>query len=529
MNWERLYVWLDNPILVKHMRSRLRKQPLAAAMVVVSVFCICIAWAGIQLQSLASGGTFGLLLGLQSVILVVMGATQVGSAVGAARASGILDFHRVSPLTPTELTLGFFFGAPIREYVLFACTLPFSLCCLAFGTPSVHGFVQLMVLLVACAWLFHGLALLNALLAKARANPRGVVGLIIFVVFFGGNLIFGLRRSAALVDMDLRLTFFGISLPWLAVVLLHQAVVLYFIYLAARRKMGSERIHPLSKPQAIAALASLAVLLVGTIWRREEFVTLEIATIYLLVITAILLIMMVTPNLPEYDKGLWRARRMGLAHLPWWDDLSLNRVILVIACAIVLATATVASGGAADSTSFGPASRVDVGSFPLAIAAGVLVVAYFGLAHQYFALRFGARARIYFSLFLFLAWVVPLLAGSILLMASMPIDAERESQVVFSLSPVAGIGLTAIPQDAQGYQTAIQAAVITPALLFVFVFNTLLVSARRQVYKGFTKEAASENLILPPAPTEGQDGKVAIEPGTSPGLQAVPGITGGLD
>jgi hypothetical protein len=528
MNWERLYDWLDNPILVKHMRSRLRKQPLAAASVVVFVLCICIAWAGMQLQSLANGGTFGLLLGLQSVILVVMGATQVGSAVGAARASGILDFHRVSPLTPTELTLGFFFGAPIREYVLFACTLPFSLFCLAFGTPSVHGFVQLMVLLIACAWLFHGLALLNALLAKARANPRGVVGLIIFVVLFGGNLIFGMSRSAALVDMDLRLTFYGISLPWLAVVLLHLAVVLYFIYLAARRKMGSERIHPLSKPQSIAALASLALLLVGTIWRREEFVTLEIATLYLLVITAILLLMMVTPNLPEYDKGLWRARRMGLAHLPWWDDLSLNRVFLVIACAIVLATATFAAGGAAESANFGFAASRDSGSFPLAIAAGVLVVAYFGLAHQYFALRFGGRARIYFSLFLFLAWVVPLLAGSILLMASMPIDAERESQVVFSLSPVAGIGLIAMPGDARGYRLAIQAAAITPALLFVFVFNTLLVAARRQAYKAFLRDAAAE-IPISPAPTEERDGKVAIAPAASSGFQAVPGMTGGLD
>jgi hypothetical protein len=528
MNWKRLYDWLDNPILVKHMRSRLRPQPLAAAMVVVFVLCICIAWAGFQLQSLASGGTFGLLLGLQSVILVVMGATQVGSAVGAARASGILDFHRVSPLTPTELTLGFFFGAPIREYILFACTLPFSLFCLAFGTPSVHGFVQLMVLLLACAWLFHGLALLNALLAKARANPRGVVGLVIFVVFFAGQLVVGMSRSAALVDMDQRLTFYGISLPWLAVVLLHLAVVLYFIYLAARRKMGSERIHPLSKPQSIAALASLAVLLVGTIWRREQFVTLEIATLYLLVITAILLLMMVTPNLPEYDKGLWRARRMGLTHLPWWDDLSLNRVFLVIACAIVLATATFAAGGATESSSVGSGSSQDTGSFPLAIAVGVLVVAYFGLAHQYFALRFGVRARIYFSLFLFLAWVVPLLAGSILLMASMPTSAERESQVVFSLSPVAGIGLTAMPGDARGIRTAIQAAAITPALLFVFVFNTLLVAARRQAYKAFSKVAAAEQLIAP-APSEERDGKLAITPGASAGFETVAGITRGLD
>ena len=30
-----------------------------------------------------------------------------------------------------------------------------------------------MILLIASAWVFHGLALLNALLGKARANPRG--------------------------------------------------------------------------------------------------------------------------------------------------------------------------------------------------------------------------------------------------------------------------------------------------------------------------------------------------------------------
>ena len=130
--------WLDNPIFVKHLRSRLRAQPLGAAMVVVLVLCICIAWGGYQLDAYHNGGAFGALLALQAVILIVMGASQVGSSVSAARASGILDFHRVSPLTPGELTIGFFFGAPIREYVLFACTLPFAALCLAFGTPSVQ-------------------------------------------------------------------------------------------------------------------------------------------------------------------------------------------------------------------------------------------------------------------------------------------------------------------------------------------------------------------------------------------------------
>ena len=56
--------------------------------------------------------------------------------------------------------------------------------------------------------------------------------------------------------MDLRLTFFGISFPWLAVVLLHLSGVLVFHLPGRAAKMSSERIHPLSKLQAIAALAT---------------------------------------------------------------------------------------------------------------------------------------------------------------------------------------------------------------------------------------------------------------------------------
>ena len=53
--------------------------------------------------------------------------------MGKARESGILDFHRVSPMAPAAVVLGFFFGAPIREYLLFAATLPFSMICVYKG------------------------------------------------------------------------------------------------------------------------------------------------------------------------------------------------------------------------------------------------------------------------------------------------------------------------------------------------------------------------------------------------------------
>ena len=95
--------WLDNPIFVKHVRSRLRLQPTASAIVVVQALCLCIAWAGFQLGTFSNGAAYGLLLFLQLIIIVGIGGAQVAAAAGGSRASGILDFHRVSPLSRDEL------------------------------------------------------------------------------------------------------------------------------------------------------------------------------------------------------------------------------------------------------------------------------------------------------------------------------------------------------------------------------------------------------------------------------------------
>jgi hypothetical protein len=493
MDWERILDLLDNPILVKHVRSRLRVQPLVTSIVVVQVLCLCIAWSGFQLDSFATGGAFGLLYSLQAIILVIMGANQAATAVGGARASGILDFHRVSPVSPPAMTLGFFFGAPIREYVLFASTLPFSALCLAFGTPSVHGFVQLMIVLLGAAWLFQGLAVLNALLSRLRTSSRGVVGVIVFVLIFGSYGWMGLGRSAALVDYGWRLTFFGISVPWLAVVLIYLSAILFFIYLACVRRMTSDRIHPLTKSQGIAAIATLAVLVLGGIWKQGEFELLNVIALYVMVAFAIVMLAMVTPTSAEYSKGLWRALKQGRKHLPPWDDLALNRVFLAIACGIVLVAATIAwrASPVADPA----AARPFMSLFPLAIATGVLVVAYFGLALQFFLIRFGSRGPMYFGLFLFLAWILPVVAGTIGLMAAMRMNDASTSQVIYSISPIAGLGLTAFELHESPVAAAVKASAITPPLLFTFVFNSLLVAARRRAYNAFI---AAERTGKPP-------------------------------
>ena len=143
-----------------------------------------------------------------------------------------------------------------------------------------------------------------------------------------------------------------------------------------------------------------------------------------------------------------------------------------------------------DDSSGGSAPVWSRGNFHLAIAIGVLVVAYFGLASQYFMLRFGRRGATFFALFLFLAWLVPLVAGTILAMASMYGDGGIASQMCFGLTPVSGIAMVAAPYNDTAIRTAIQGPAITPALLFTFVFSSLLVSARRRAHKEFLVSSA---------------------------------------
>jgi hypothetical protein len=470
--------WLDNPIFVKHARSRLRPQASATAAAITIMIGLCILYGTFQVRGFASGDGFTALLVLQFIILAIMGSTQVGASVGTARASGILDFHRVSPQSPLELTLGFLFGAPIREYALTALTLPFMLFCVSMGFPDFRGLVQAEILLLFVAWTLHAVSLLGGLSLKSGISGQNALGFTIIIgMFVVGPLFgaFGILKN--LIDGDVRMDFLGLSLPWLAFVLLHLAAVLFFFLLAATRKMDSERSHGLSKPQALAAAATFGVLAVGGVpnWNGDGVASLIL--LYFLVTAGVILAALITPSLAEYDKGLRRARKFDLGRPSAWSDLAPNRSALAAICGTILAAGSILGAWIEDS---GRPNVPGRGGFPLAVAVGVLVVAYFGLGLQYFQLRFGRRATNFFGLFLFTAWALPLVLGIIAIAASNGPGGGAQAALFFSATPIVGIaaatGVFAIEVGAGPATIA-----ITLALLFAFVFNALYTKSVRQV------------------------------------------------
>jgi NADH:ubiquinone oxidoreductase subunit 6 (subunit J) len=439
----------ENPLLVKHVRARLRRQHLAPLMAAVSILALCIVWAGIATDTLERGQTFGWLLALQAGILFLMGAAQVAGSIAYARESGTLDFHRISPQSALATTLGFVVGAPVREYLLFACTLPFSLLTVGQGHPSVGGWLAVMAVMLVAAFFYNSLAALGAVIAP---KPRGTGGWIVaLILLLNVTALTGVPVSGALTVIPTAqeavslgnswlsgsslepFHFFGLLVPQLLIALVHLLPLAAFFFVAVARKMRHDRALLYSKPVAVVFLAVIAFLALGDAWKPTSFWDDAplYAMVYLLTTAALLLTLAVTPGAGAYANGVRRAQQLGRTRAPLWSDLAANWAPLVAFAGLILAAGLLGTHPAqADGSEVSPI-------FLSAIVAATVVIA-FGSAKQYFDLRFRKNSAPYFLFFLFCIWGVPLLAG---LLASLSGVHGAPLEAILAVSPVTGIGL----------------------------------------------------------------------------------------
>lgn len=465
---------LDNPILTKHARTRLRRGQLTSWLAVIIVLSMAVVWAGQVFNGIANGAALAFILGLQTIVLVFIGATQVGGAVGGARESGIIDFHRVSPVPPAKMALGYLLGAPIREYVLFAATLPFALGLAVVSSLGFWGWVGLTVPLIVSAWLLHTISMLSALSSrKPKGTGKGAgAGVLVFGLIFGQWIGMGLwSATRRLQGQDYTVRFFGLTVPWLAFLLLYELVPLGFLFLACARKMRAERVHAYSKPQALAFMGAITLLVLGAAWNFQGQQVVVLVVLYFLALAAIVLAGTITPDQTEYVRAVRRALRSGRHRPSVWDDAGTNRVALFGLCAMVFLGSTLSweliagrSGG-------------DASTYSQTIAVGVFTAAYFGLGLQFFRLRVARTGGSLFTLFLFVVWLMPVLIGSVAVGANVN---RSTFQLILCLSPITGIALSSGLLETTT-ERAFKLAALAPAITFAFVFNYLLVATQRRI------------------------------------------------
>lgn len=170
--WE---LW-KNPIFLRYCRSRLRPTAISVSClitVMVAGFIFQMArttseWRTDMSESDVERTPLIALLVIQGLILFVLGTAQASGGMTAERDEGVIDYQRLLPMTPAAKVLGYLFGLPVREYVMFACTLPFTIWGMWKGDVPMHTWLSLYGVIASTTILYHLTGLLTGTIVKNR-------------------------------------------------------------------------------------------------------------------------------------------------------------------------------------------------------------------------------------------------------------------------------------------------------------------------------------------------------------------------
>ncbi len=443
-------IFRDNPIITKHLRSRLRKQHLVPSIIVVVVLCI---WIDLMQSYNSSPGEDNagiyLFAALQGLILFLIGSSQIVGSLSYAKEQGLLDFHRITPQKPLKLAVGFLLGAPIRELILFACTIPFMLPFWDTWKTTLYGFglpVYILVML-SSAFFFYTLAMLFGL---ASPSSRGAsAGAVIVVLGFHAMTMVPFLSHFSVIPSLISMFEkhdIGLGAPWVTTIvppvllgMVYQILFGAFLFIAAIRKLHHERTYAFSRPLAMALFACVGVLLLSDLipaYRgQSEWMFNGETAAYTLLVVSILILIGLTPNRGDLLHGIRHARKLGCLSAPLWTDRAPNWAPLLGVTILTLALGAYGTAlvGTAYDWRWGTGSLAP-GATAIIVAAGTML--YFGAAKQYFDVRIRKGSTSYFALVIFLLWIVPLLIAAVI---SMSRDSGM-AEPFLALSPLSSIG-----------------------------------------------------------------------------------------
>lgn len=480
----------NNAICIQHARARLRLLPTLSwglitltcvAFIYVLIYYVLIRRGDFNPVEAAKTALVPLII-VQGVLLMGMGTSAVATGIARERDRELLDYHRMSPMSPAAKIVGYLFGLPSREYFLFALTLPFVAYAVLRGGVPLLKVAHFYVVFFSSVWLYHMTGLMAGMVSRKPWHSSFVslgsvvvlylvlplfarVGLSFFdfltvrPTFYGmvaeelqaGDHGDWVAERMLLAQQYESVPFYGLSLNPTAFSLVVQIFALTAMYHVVRRKWVDNAWHPFSKRFSVFFVFGVVTLLVGSIWPllfdtqvhddlvarmqgAQDTVVLSLLIGLFFVVSGLAVLMTIsltTPTAQTARKGLRRARKRGLSRVPLsWDAATTLPTTLAM-----LLIAVAAYGLVLLAIRSGEVYEIKPGMERWLVALGVLgvlvVVAFQGM-HE----RFGQRPVI---LGLFVLWVMPVMVGIVMLAA---FDAWRPAMYVGALCPAVAGGMS---------------------------------------------------------------------------------------
>lgn len=374
-------IWA-NPIVRRYARSRLRPQGLAlwlslTLMLAGFIFFMARAFSLYRGQMPvvdAERVPLLFLLVLQGIILFFLGVGQSVSGIIAEAEEGVIDYQRLQPMSPLAKLMGFWFGLPVREWLLFASTLPFTAWALWRGQVPFQAWSSVYGVLITTALMYHATALAAGTVIKNRRSATLVSMFVLALLYTimpgiakAGFIFFDhltlwpvlndqyhhfIPREAGEVTRLLRLLdpqvkFYGLEFSNLFFTLVCQAGVMLTFGMMLWRRWRRADSHLLGKAWAVGVFAWIQVLLLGNAlpliepgsifpsqmfrrhFRTRHFEVeptlaegIALIGIYGLIslLIALVLIFLITPAPEAHERGLRRAKKLALHRVPVFTD-----------------------------------------------------------------------------------------------------------------------------------------------------------------------------------------------------------------
>ena len=372
-------IW-SNPIFRRYCQSRLRARGLAVSLlitVLVVGFIVAMVHsvAARKHADVAGALRYGIIpiLVVQGLILFILGTAQVAGGMVAERDEGVIDYQRLIPMSPLAKILGYLFGLPVREYVLFLATLPFTAWVLWKGEVSWRVWLPLYTVVMTSALLYHFTGLLTGTVVRNRRWAFLVSIGLVFALYtiFPQMAKFGLvffkyltitpvfeeslpgilpATASAVMKLSQRLVptvkFFNLDFSEAVFSVFSQGgLILTFIIMLCRKWRRTES-HLLGKIWAAGFFIWIQVLLLGnalplidsgklfpsqgfsgfvrlsTGWKPQPSEAVAMSGIFGFVTLLLIFILagIITPSAENQIRGWRRARKQGASSLPLLAD-----------------------------------------------------------------------------------------------------------------------------------------------------------------------------------------------------------------
>ena len=372
-------IW-RNPIFIRYCRARLRPVSFAAWASVVLVFTGFVffmsflspqKWGNASVEQ-AAGFAFVAIIVVQCALLMFKGSFNMAAGITREGVEGMLDYQRLSPMSPLSKALGYLFGLPIQEWALFTLTLPFLGYILYAGDIPLFTIGRVYAVMLPAVMLYHMTGFLAGMVVKQRFLAGFLSQILMVLLYFIlpqlsniGYVFFEYltirpvlfdELAGILPNWELQepVRFYQFHVPvWLFSVGMQLSLFGVFLTIVLR-KWRNDNAHLLGKHASVGILGGALTVFLGTIlplipngkifppFMRDNFTsadaniadavvkvrdmiepqTLAIPGIFglFILILICLMICLITPSRDNRMKELRRIRKLGWTKIPAGSD-----------------------------------------------------------------------------------------------------------------------------------------------------------------------------------------------------------------